>query len=52
MPTNKYHLVIDTQGGNTDTSIAAAMQQLADFRKLHPAPPALPPKPKRQKGKR
>lgn len=35
------------------SSIAEALEQLREFRKLHPAPAALPPKPKtRQKGKR
>lgn len=49
----RYIVVIEPQAGNMDVSIAHAMAELRAFRKLHPAPLPLPPKPTRkQKNKR
>lgn len=49
----RYFVLIEPQGGNTDVSIAHAMQQLRDFRKLHPAPqpPDKPAPRQKRKGK-
>lgn len=35
----RYSVIIELQAGNTDASIANAMQELREFRKNHPAPP-------------